>query len=284
MQEKIEQLIEISRKYGSDKRLVVAGGGNTSYKDKERLWVKASGYALATISENGFAILDRNKLQAISEKTYSSDADKREEEVKEDLYAALLTKERRPSVETSLHDVVEYAFVVHLHPTVVNGLMCSKNAQAETKRLFGDDAVFVPYTDPGLTLFIAVKKYITNYQRKNGKCPSIVFVQNHGIFVGADTIEEIETIYNRVIRTIEEQTAEIPVLQDENNCEDILVEAIPAIRMMLSQTGELKTLKIRANSRTLRFASSKAEYNKVAIPFTPDVMVIPPTKIRSVFG
>ena len=37
----IEELIEISRKYGKDSRYVIAGGGNTSYKNAEKLWVKA---------------------------------------------------------------------------------------------------------------------------------------------------------------------------------------------------------------------------------------------------
>ena len=58
----IEQLIEISQKYGKDSRYVIAGGGNTSYKNAEKLWVKASGCALATITEDGFAVLDRFPL------------------------------------------------------------------------------------------------------------------------------------------------------------------------------------------------------------------------------
>ena len=66
----IEQLIEISRKYGRDSRYVIAGGGNTSYKNADKLWVKASGCALATITEDGFAVLDRKKLNVIPEKTY----------------------------------------------------------------------------------------------------------------------------------------------------------------------------------------------------------------------
>ena len=37
----IEDLIAISRKFGHDSRFVIAGGGNTSYKDENRLWVKA---------------------------------------------------------------------------------------------------------------------------------------------------------------------------------------------------------------------------------------------------
>ena len=56
MDTNIQSLIDISRKYGADPRYVIAGGGNTSYKDDTRLWVKASGHALATIGEDGFAV------------------------------------------------------------------------------------------------------------------------------------------------------------------------------------------------------------------------------------
>ena len=81
----IEQLIEISQFYGRDSRYVIAGGGNTSYKNADRIWVKASGTSLATITENGFALLDRTKLRPMSEKKYSDDVALREEEVKNDL-------------------------------------------------------------------------------------------------------------------------------------------------------------------------------------------------------
>ena len=47
-QQQIAELIEISRLYGADKRFVIAGGGNTSYKNAETMWVKASGSPLAT--------------------------------------------------------------------------------------------------------------------------------------------------------------------------------------------------------------------------------------------
>ena len=67
----IENLVAISRKYGSDSRYVIAGGGNTSYKDADMLWVKASGHALATIGEDGFAVLDRSKLNPMGEKTFA---------------------------------------------------------------------------------------------------------------------------------------------------------------------------------------------------------------------
>ena len=88
---------------------MIAGGGNTSYKNEERLWVKASGHALATIGEEGFAVLDRSKLNPMGEKKYSSNTSEKEEQVKNDLAAACITKDRRPSVETSLHNCMEAA-------------------------------------------------------------------------------------------------------------------------------------------------------------------------------
>ena len=249
----IEELIEISRKYGKDSRYVIAGGGNTSYKNAEKLWVKASGCALATITEDGFAVLDRKKLNVISEKTYSSDTAAREEEVKNDLAAACITKDRRPSVETSMHNALEANFIVHLHPTMVNGLMCGQNAEAETQKLFGDDAVYIPYTDPGYVLFKEVENRINAYKAKFGKEPAILLLQNHGIFVGANTTKEVEAIYEKVLGTIEKAAgAKLPE-GDVPVCE-CAQEVLPAIRMMLSKQG-LKTLKVRNNELTKHTSS-----------------------------
>ena len=121
----IQDLISISQFYGCDSRFVIAGGGNTSYKNAEKIWVKASGSSLATITEDGFAVLDRAKLNLMSDKVYSANAAEREEQVKNDLADATITKGKRPSVETSMHNVIDFAFVVHMHPTLVNGLMCA---------------------------------------------------------------------------------------------------------------------------------------------------------------
>jgi rhamnose utilization protein RhaD (predicted bifunctional aldolase and dehydrogenase)/NAD(P)-dependent dehydrogenase (short-subunit alcohol dehydrogenase family) len=268
----IRQLTEISRKYGRDSRYVIAGGGNTSCKDGQYLWVKASGHALATITEDGFAVLDRRKLNVISERRYDNDAALREEEVKNDLAAACITKDRRPSVETSMHNAMDYTFVVHLHPTVVNGLMCSRNAEEETENMFGDEAVYIPYTDPGYVLFKEVEKRINAFKKKNGRHPSVVLLQNHGIFVGADTTQEIEALYEKVIGRIEEKAAVSLTATPEAVC-DSVQDVIPAIRMMISRHGGLKTLKVRNNSRIKKFASSAAEFAKIAAPFTPDAIV-----------
>lgn len=267
----IDELVAISRKYGSDERYVIAGGGNTSYKNAEKLWVKASGHALASITEDGFAVLDRVKLNAMGSKKYSTEATLREEQVKNDLADACITKDRRPSVETSLHNCLQAAFVVHLHPTLVNGLMCSQNAETVCAELF-PQALYIPYTDPGYTLFKKVYDKVRAYRKEKGADPEVIFLQNHGIFVGADSTERIEEIYGSILSTIESRTA-APDESETPICE-CASETIPAIRTILSRNGRgLKTLRVKNNAFLASLIGSREQASKVLSPFTPDGIV-----------
>ena len=267
----IQDLIEISQLFGKDNRFVIAGGGNTSYKNAEKLWVKASGSALATITEDGFAVLDREKLKVISEKTYSNDTAEREEQVKNDLAAATLTKGKRPSVETSMHNVINKSFVVHLHPTAVNGLMCSQNAETELKKLFGEKALFIPYTDPGYVLFKKVEDSIKAYRAENDEEPAIIWLQNHGIFVAANSVEEIKSIYSGIVYKLEKAIKELVPTEARDTC-SCTEQIVPAIRMMLSKKC-FKTLKVRKNALVKHFYDSDEAYEKISRPFTPDAIV-----------
>lgn len=240
-------------------------------KTGNRLWVKASGFALSDITEEGFAIIDRDKLKLISTKTYSEDPFEREREIKYDLTEANITLERRPSVETSLHDLIPGRFVVHLHPTLVNGLMCGNDAGARVEALFGNRALFVAYTDPGYILFKAIEKQLADFRTSQGKDPEVIFLQNHGIFVGAETTEKIRSIYEGVFTAIEtEVKGQIP--SGEHTLPSGIEEILPAIRMMLS--GEsLKTLRLRNNELVQHFTASGNMYEKISRPFTPDIIV-----------
>lgn len=268
----LKQLVKISQFYGSDSRYVIAGGGNTSYKNADTLWVKASGHALATITEDGFAVLDRKKLNVISEKQYPTDTAAREEEVKNDLAAACITKDRRPSVETSLHNALSASFIVHLHPTFVNGLMCSQQAEEMTKKLFGDEALYIPYIDPGYILFKEVERRIREYTKQQGHEPSIILLQNHGIFVGAESTEKIQAIYDGVLGKIEKALTISPLRGEADVC-DCAQEIIPAIRMMVSDKGNLKTVKVVNTALISYFIESKEHFAKISKPFSPDIIV-----------
>jgi len=274
MKQEIRDLIEISRFYGTKKDFVIAGGGNTSWKDHNRLYIKASGINLGSITEEGFCILDRGKLAELPGKTYSEDVVIREEQVKNDLLDSRIDQGSglRPSVETLLHNLIDYPFVVHTHSTWVNGLMCSVQAAAVSKEIFGSEYLFVPYSDPGYTLFKRILQQVNAFKEQYGKCPQVILIQNHGIFVAANTVDEVRRIYEEVIGKIKNrmktggETEWFPVSEK-------IVHILPALRMLLSEEN-LKVTTAFASSWIRPFLSDKETFVKgVSKPFNPDQMV-----------
>ena len=200
-----ETLVKVSREYGADSDFVLAGGGNTSCKEKGRMYVKASGTQLGTIEADGFTEIDLEKLSGIWTSDYSQDKDEREEEVLKDLMASRIDPEgRRPSVETLLHGLFPFTYVIHTHPALINGITCSRDGEKAAREVFGDKIIWIPVIDPGYILALAVKKEVDAYQKDKGSFPQIVVLQNHGIFIASDSISEIDRIYRDFMGKVEE--------------------------------------------------------------------------------
>lgn len=212
----ISDLIAISRQYGSDPRWVVAGGGNTSLKDGDILYVKASGFPLATIGEEGFALMDRLKLAAIWEKSYpvGEDAESvatRERLVLADMMASRVEGEnRRPSVETQLHDLLPWPLVVHLHPTLVNGLTCGMDGESIVADLFGDSQMWISVTDPGYVLARAIRNRLMERNKTGLPEPDFIFLANHGVFVGGQTSRQVRERYKRLDDVLSRRIRRLP--------------------------------------------------------------------------
>ncbi|MFC2087275.1 class II aldolase/adducin family protein [Bacteroidota bacterium] len=266
MMEKLKELVNISNFYGKNPEFVIAGGGNTSFKNNDHLWIKASGTSLATITEEGFAKLDRDCLETISTKNYSKDPFIRESEVKDDLYHCTENKSKRPSVETSLHNLIDFSFVVHTHPTLINGLMCSKNAREETKSLFGDNALFIEYSDPGYTLFKLVEQRVKEYKERFNQEPKIIFLANHGVFVSSGSTGEIKEMYTEISNKIRAK----------------LRQEMPSFTLTDHKlSGYINTLATKTglyakgfNSNLIQhFVDHSASFEKVNTAFTPDNIV-----------
>jgi rhamnose utilization protein RhaD (predicted bifunctional aldolase and dehydrogenase)/NAD(P)-dependent dehydrogenase (short-subunit alcohol dehydrogenase family) len=273
MKPEIKDLIEISKFYGNNKDYVIAGGGNTSFKDNETIWIKASGQPLAELNEDGLVALSREKLHRISSAIYSDEAVEREDQVKNDLFSSILDagKNLRPSVETSLHEIINYKFIVHLHPTLVNGMLCSRNAKNLTHKIFGDTVLFVPYTDPGYTLFKKLESEIKSYREKFSHDPQIIFLENHGSFVGADSTGEIKHIYAEIIQKISEQVPPITEIAPLPY-NPILNKVLPTIRILLSG-DQPYVIRYRHNSLIAKFSQNQQEFHKISLPLTPDIIV-----------
>ena len=271
MKKEIAALVEISRFYGRQKDYTLGGGGNTSFKNKRHLYVKASGHSLSDITEDGFAVLDREKLSSIMHRQYSTEAQQREKEVMTDLMNSLEEgqKKQRPSVEASLHDIIHYDFVVHTHPYLINALLCANEAEIHVKELFDDQALYVPYTDPGYILSKTVLQYLEGYRSEKQREPNIIFLQNHGVFVGANSTQEIKIIYESIrekIFTKIQNLIQIDPIEYQGPV-DQLLSNIAAVM------GNELHFKIEFNTLIAHFTKDIHSILRIGKPFIPDQIV-----------
>jgi len=206
----LEILTETTRKFGSDK-YVKGGGGNSSAKTKDTIWVKPSGTTMGNITTDKFVALDRAKVLRMDEVSIAGDVKKREALAKDIMAAAVLPDSSgRPSVEAPLHNLLEATYVIHTHPVLVNGMTCAKNGETVCRKLF-PKALWMNYIDPGITLYQVVRDEVAEYKKEYGRQPEVIFLKNHGVFVAAGTPERIGEIYDDIFAKLEKEYAEAGV-------------------------------------------------------------------------
>jgi rhamnose utilization protein RhaD (predicted bifunctional aldolase and dehydrogenase) len=201
----LEQLVAMTRALG-DPALdyAILGEGNTSARiDAETFWVKASGAEMRTVDGSGLVRVRFDRVLALLEAGCPDD-----EQVRAGLEAAKADPAvpGRPSVETVLHalalQVGDTRFVGHTHPTAVNAVLCSEGAEeALAGRLFPDEIVycgpapvFIPYTDPGVPLAVAVRDAVDRYLAGYRQPPRVILMQNHGLIALGRTALEVQNI------------------------------------------------------------------------------------------
>jgi len=201
----LDTLVKLSRHYGQTPGFVIAGGGNTSYKTAGKLFVKASGTQLSTITRDGFVVLDRAQLAALADTRLPADPTAREAQFKDAILKARYEPEKgqRPSVESLLHHLLPAQFVVHSHATIVNTFTCSTQGEKIARELFGDDFLWIPFVDPGYVLGRLLKDLLVTYKAATGRAyPKIILMANHGLIVSGDTPDEIKATTDALLTKI----------------------------------------------------------------------------------
>jgi len=202
----LDAITELSHRFGSDD-YVKGGGGNTSCKDADTLWVKPSGATLGRMTPETFVALDRAKIARLYAARPPAASSAREALVKDIMAAAVRPDSAgRPSVEAPLHDSFDATFVVHTHPALVNGLTCAARGAAACREMF-PEALWIDYIDPGYTLCMEVRKAIEVYVADRGRQPEMVVLQNHGVFIAGDKPEAIRATYKAMMDALRRRYA-----------------------------------------------------------------------------
>lgn len=257
-------IAELSRLYGADPRFVLAGGGNTSYKDEDNLFIKPSGIALAEMTDKDFVKMDRKKVRELFSIVPPVDVNEREAFVKKIMENAVChDSSGRPSVEAPLHEAMEMAFVVHLHPAFVNGMTCGIDGKKRCAELF-PDSLWIDYVDPGYSLAVCVQKEIAKFAEERNCQPEVIFIQNHGVFIGSDNHEGIKRHYSHIMEKLESvyrKSGVSTVIDKKDKDVQTVLDLSPKLRAWLS------------NDSSRMIVKSSEPFNVSQGPLTPDHIV-----------
>jgi NAD(P)-dependent dehydrogenase (short-subunit alcohol dehydrogenase family)/rhamnose utilization protein RhaD (predicted bifunctional aldolase and dehydrogenase) len=270
----LRELIRLSNYYGGNPDFVLAGGGNTSYKSGDVLFVKASGVPLAGITSEGFVRMDRSKLKALWQRDYSATADP-ESEILHDILACRQRGEehKRPSVETLLHDLLPLPYVVHTHHCLINGLTCAKQGEQTARELFGERVIWVPVTKPGYTTARRIREEIGSYRERFKEAPHTVLIQNHGVFIAGESFEKIKNQTDALIEALQSRIEVKPDTSAVETDREVAAKLAPVLRMLLMGEAETSIVVFRVNQEILGLLESRDAFYPVSSAFTPDHIV-----------
>jgi len=190
--DELDMRVYTSQLQGVDQDLVLHGGGNTSLKLDGILYVKGSGWDLASIEREGFSPAKIDALLDLLKYDELSDIDM----VKYQREALTDSSAPNPSVEAILHALIPYRYVDHTHADAIVTISNTIDGEAKIAELYGKRYLIIPYVMPG---FILAK--VIHEMTKDLDWDSVdgMILHNHGVFTFSD---DAKTSYDNMISTV----------------------------------------------------------------------------------
>ena len=229
------------RLLGSEKSLVLHGGGNTSLKGEypsvhskscRALFIKASGFDLAAIEPEDHVAVDMRRLESVAMLDDVSDR-----AMLNELLASRLDQGApAPSIETLVHAVLPGRFVDHTHADAILALTNQEEGEDHVRRALGDGVAVLPYVKPGFPLGRQAAQVLSDHS----DVIAMVWM-HHGIVVWGETARES---YDRMIELVSQAEAyldqcaprsgETTISKAADSCEQQLAAIAPIVRGLLA--------------------------------------------------
>ncbi len=268
-----------SRLIGSDPDMVLHGGGNSSVKAPflditgsqiDTLWVKGSGWDMASIEEGGFAPLPIQRLMELLDLDRLSDI-----EMMRELSAARLDPAApQPSVETLLHALIPHRAVLHSHADAIVTLTNLSDGADRVREVLGEGVMIVPYVMPGFDL----ARMVRDMWPDGGQSSTGMVLMNHGLFTYGGTTRDA---FQRHVGLIEQATrwldrhAPLPVADHAplGRLADPL--ELARIRTEISRAAGRPMISVRHSCGEVARLVSRPDLTSLATrgPLTPDHII-----------
>jgi len=238
---------------GKSDALVLHGGGNTSLKTEfggeEILFVKGSGWDLASIKREGFAPVRLDALLEMAKKETLSDS----EMVRLQREAMTDASAPNPSVEAILHALIPYKFVDHTHADAIVTISNAVTGKENIAKLY-PNFLIVDYVMPGFELAHTI------YEMTKGlEWESIegIILHHHGIFTFDDDAKKSYTKMIDAVNIAEEFLNEHAAVNIERNYTHSECDIAKVTRIFSEVKGYQVHLNINQSPLASFYASQK---------------------------
>jgi rhamnulose-1-phosphate aldolase/alcohol dehydrogenase len=275
--DEVDRLIYRSNLLGSDQRITNTGGGNTSAKlmqsdpltgeKVEVLWVKGSGGDLRTAKRENFASLYMSKLERLRTSYEASNEKGAKTPLEDSMVAAyphctFNLNPRASSIDTPLHGFVPFRHVDHTHPNAVISVAAAERGEALTKKIYGDEVLWLPWQRPGFELGLQLQQLCKAHPQAKG-----AILGQHGLINWANDDKECYELSLSLI----ERAAEFIAAKEkgsgtfggqkysplsESEREEILAALLPWLRGQISQQKRFVGT-IQTDEQIIRFVNSQ---------------------------
>ena len=278
-----------SRLLGCEPSLVLHGGGNTSVKATaadpfgtlhDTLYVKGSGWDLATIEPQGFAPVRLDLLRRLAALPSLADSAL----VRAQRSALLDPGAPDPSVEAVLHAMIPFAYVDHTHADAVVAITNTPNGAEQARAAFGPRLLLVPYVMPGFKLARSVGDLTQSIDW--GRFDGLILL-GHGIFTWGSTAKASYDAMIRLVTAAEEyldaRGAFHSVRRSECGAEDLVMLA-RVRREVSAAAGRPMIARLNRSAEACGFAGhEKVDGIAACGPVTPD-HIIRTKRVPLIFG
>jgi len=136
--------------------------------------------------------------------------------------------------------------------------------------------VWIPATNPGYILALAVRQALADYVHKHGRAPELILLQNHGVFAGADSSDRMLAVYQRLMTTVDARIGRRPDLSGlltSYGPSATVAAAIAALAAADSPATVPPRVLFRRNGEIARLTADRHAFTPVVLPLTPDHIV-----------
>ncbi len=245
-------------------------GLNTiSFKTNEIIYINETDVDIEQIEADSFIEVNTMALKQFESPLSSTPLQNEGRQVMYNLYRCTLFPENKqqPPFDTLIHQLFDKSYVLHVYPTEIQNIMCSKDARKAVSEITANTGFFVEKQHP-----FDLREELNTIKKESRKLPDIIFSANNGIYLQADTKEKLQ---QNLLSIIKKAANFMPRLETTKAIapDKKITRIVPVLRMLLAGKDQIPVATTKNTTFIQNFINDNKKTNALKQIFAPEITV-----------